>query len=256
MRAVAAIAGLVLKEIFRKKDFYVAFFLAGLILFWAQSLHFYNVKNVSRYLAEIGLALIFFFSVVLSAALAARQYPSEVANRTLALILSKPVSRAQLVLGKYLGAAVSSLAAFTLFFAVFLGVLWWKAGSVDWAVAAQTWYLFALNLAVFSAMAGFFSYTLTVSANVTISLTVYYLISLYGSGLRESAARMAPGAREALELLYFALPHFEFFDLRQRFVHGWEGISPDLLGFLGLYAFCYTAFFLLVSYHRIRKRAL
>ena len=57
MTPVLVIARLVIKEIFRKKDFYVALILIGVILFYAQGLQFYNVKNISRYLMEIGLAL-------------------------------------------------------------------------------------------------------------------------------------------------------------------------------------------------------
>ena len=179
-----------IKEIFRKKDFYVALILVGAILLFAQGMQFYNTENVSRYLAEIGLALIYLFSTILCGALAARQYPSEIQNRTGGLLLSKPIFRAQFVAGKYLGAFLAGFAAFTVFFVVFLGVLNWKTEQLAWPVAGQTFYLFALNLAVFSAMVSALSYALTASANLTVSLVVYYLISLYGASLRETAAAM------------------------------------------------------------------
>ena len=75
MRAAFAIAKLVIKEIFRKKDFYVALILTGVILFYAASLKFYNVSNVVRYLMEIGLALVFLFSAILT--VACRRFMSE-----------------------------------------------------------------------------------------------------------------------------------------------------------------------------------
>ena len=256
MKPVWAIAKLVIKEIFRKKDFYVALILIGAILLFAQRMQFYNTKNISRYLAEIGFALIYLFSIILCGALAARQYPSEIQNRTGTLLLSKPISRAQFVAGKYLGALLAGLAAFTAFFAVFILILNWKAEELAWPVAAQTFYLFALNLSLFSAMVCAFSYSLTASANLTISLILYYLISLYGASLRETAATMAVPARIACQLLYYAFPHFEFFDLRQRLIHGWEGVAPSLLGFLSAYAAVYVLFFLVVAYFSLRRRSL
>ncbi len=256
MRPVWAIAKLVIKEIFRKKDFYVAFVLMGVILLFAQGMRFYNAKNVSRYLAEIGLALVYIFSIVLCGALAARQFTSEVQNRTGILLLSKPISRGQFVLGKYLGSLLAGLAVFALFFGFFMTVLNWKTEQLDWRVAGQTFYLFALSLAVFCAMVSAFSYSLTVPANVTVSLTVYILISLYGASLRGLSEGFALPARTVCQALYYAFPHFEFFDLRQRLIHGWEGVAPQLLGFLTLYASAYVFLFLLLAYLSFRRRSL
>ncbi len=256
MKPVLAIAGLVIKEIFRKKDFYVALVLIGVILFYAQGLQFYNVKNISRYLMEIGLALIYLFSVILTLALTARQYPSEIQNRTGPILFAKPIRRSQFVLGKYLGAFFAGGAAFTIFYVFFLTIVWSKVGQISLVLAFQAFYLFLLNLMLVSAMASFFSYGLTVSANVTISLVIYILISTYGVGLRESAGGFSLPVRWACEALYFSWPHFEFFDLRHRFIHDWPGLSPVLLAALTAYALFYTIVFLILGSLSIRRRPL
>ncbi len=256
MRAVFAIACLVIKEIFRKKDFYVALILIGVILFYAQGLQFYDVKNISRYLMEIGLALVYLFSVILTLGLAARQFPSEMQNRTGQILFAKPIARSQFVLGKYLGSFFSGSVSFAIFYAIFLLIVWSKVGQVSWPVALQTFYLFLLNLMVLSAMSSFFSYSLTVSANVTISLVIYILINTYGAGLRESAAHFSTPVRFICETIYFSWPHFEFFDLRHRLIHDWPGLSFLLLSTLTTYAFFYTAVFLILACFSIRRRAL
>ena len=76
MGPVWALSKLVIKEIFRKKDFYVALILIAVILFYASQLQFYNVKNIVRYLMEIGLMLVFLFSVILTVSLASASEPS------------------------------------------------------------------------------------------------------------------------------------------------------------------------------------
>jgi len=256
MRAMLAIGGMVIKEIFRKKDFYVAFILIGVILFYASGLQFYNVKNIVRYLMDLGLMLVFLFSVILTVSLAARQVPSEVQNRTSFALLAKPISRWQFVAGKFLGSLFSGTAAFTIFYLLFLALIWAKAGSLSALSAVQTYYLFLLNLAVLAAMASAFSYALTVSANISVTLILYVLISTYGPGLKEAGAKLSWMMRLFYDGVYYLLPHFEFFDMRQRFVHEWQPVSAGLLGLLTLYALFYAVFFLLVGWIALRRRPL
>lgn len=256
MGAVFSIAKLVIKEIFRKKDFYVALILTGVILFYASGLEFYNVQNISRYLMEIGLLLIFLFSVILTVALAARQYPSEVQNRTCHVLLAKPISRAQFVIGKFAGSLLAGSACFVIFYALFLAVVWAKAGALSWVLAFQVFYLFLLNLAVVAAMASALSYYLTLSASVSMTLVLYLLINTYGPGLKEASGSLFWLSRRLAEAIYYLLPHFEFFDLRQRFIHDWSPVSIQLLAFLTGYAAVYTLIFLSVAWLKFRKESL
>jgi len=257
LRPLLALSNLVIREIFRKKDFYVAFLLIFVILFYVAQFQFYNVGNTVRYLIELGLLLIYFFSVVLTATLAARQYPSEVQNRTCHTLLAKPVSRISFITGKFLGSFAAGAACFSIFYAVFITVAWHKAGGgLSVLVAAQAFYLFLLNLFVFSAMVSGLSYYFTVGANVTSSIIVYLLINTYGPGLRDETAHLFWPARYLGEFVYYFLPHFEFFDLRQRFIHGWEALSPALAALLTLYAFLYAFLFLFLGWLKMRRQFL
>jgi ABC-type transport system involved in multi-copper enzyme maturation permease subunit len=256
MRNIRAIAALLIKEIFRKKDFYVALILMVVILFYASSLQFYNVKNIVRYLMEIGLGLIFVLSVILTTALAARQFPAETAQRTCQVILAKPVSRLQFVLGKFLGSFLAGSACFTIYYFLFLALVWQKAGSVSWVLAGQAFYLFILNLLVLAAMASGLSYYLTTSANVTATIIVWVLMNVYGAVLREASRGLFWLNRALGEAFYFALPHFEFFDLRQRFIHDWEALPGWLCGVLTVYAAFYAMFFIFLGWWKFRKQCL
>ena len=253
MKPIFAIAKLLIKEIFRKKDFYVALILIAVILFYSSQLRFYNVENVVRYLMDLGLMLIFYFSVILTVALAARQYPSEIQNRTCQVLLAKPIGRGQFVLGKYCGSLFAGMACFAVFYAVFLVMIWPKSPSISAGVAVETLYLFCLNLAVVSAMAGALSYFLTTSANVSVTLVLYLLITTYGSGLKESSRHLFWMNRFLGEGFYYLLPHFEFFDMRQRFVHHWGSVPLSLVFFLTAYAAAYVAVFLLIAWLKLKK---
>src|SRR5436190_9911838 len=98
-----AIAGLVVKELFRRKDFYVLFILTALITLILGSVNFFNEAHVVRYLKEICLFLIWTSSLVIAITTTARQIPVERESRTIFPLLAKPVTRAHVVLGKFLG---------------------------------------------------------------------------------------------------------------------------------------------------------
>src|SRR5438477_6830605 len=100
---IQAIAGVVIRELYRRKDFYVLFVLTALITLVLGSVNFFNEDKIVRYLKEICLFLIWVSSLVIAITTAARQIPAERENRTLFPLLAKPLTRSQLLLGKFLG---------------------------------------------------------------------------------------------------------------------------------------------------------
>ncbi len=254
MNSVIAIAGLVIKEIFRKKDFYVAFIFTAGVLFFSARIRFYNAANAYRYLLDIGLGLGVSLAVVLTTALCARQFPTEVQQRTCQVLLSKPVSRAHFILGKFIGCFAAGCTCLGLFFSVILIFAFSRSANISAAVAAQTFYFFCLSLGVLTALSIFLSFFMTTGANVSVSLTLYFLMSVYGITLHRSASAMPAASRWLLEALTVVVPHFGFFDMRQRFIHGWSAAPLSLTVLLTAYAFCYSGALLLGAWFIFRKK--
>lgn len=255
MNAVIQIAKLVVKEVMRKKDFYVAFVLTAVILCYAAQLKFYNVGNAHRYLLDIGLGLSFLFAVILTVALAAHQFPNELQSRTLHVLWAKPVSRGQFILGKFLGAYAAGMTCFTLFYLALILVAVTKT-SVPPVTALEAYALFGLCLMMVTALAEMLSYFVSTTIAVSLTLFLYAFISLYGFFARESARHLAPWVRWPIEAFYYLAPHFEFFDMRQRFIHGGAPIGPDVLLFLAAYAALYSALYLWIGWLRLRERSI
>lgn len=121
MNTVLAIAGVVIKELYRRKDFYVLLVLTALITGLLGMINFFNDPTIVRYLKEICLLLIWISSLVICITTAARQIPAEREQRTIFPLLAKPVTRWQVVLGKFAGcwfACGIALLVFYLFFAI------------------------------------------------------------------------------------------------------------------------------------------
>src|SRR5262249_32202932 len=124
MSKVFAIAIVVIRELYRRKDFYVLFVLTALITLVMGSISFFNDSHVVRYVKEICLLLIWISTLVIGIVTAARQIPAEKENKTIFPLLAKPVTRAHLIAGKFLGcwlAAGLALLVFYLFFSIISG---------------------------------------------------------------------------------------------------------------------------------------
>jgi ABC-type transport system involved in multi-copper enzyme maturation permease subunit len=256
MRSVRVMTKLLLKEIFRRKDFYVAFILGGIIVVYASSLKFYNVSKISGYLLETGLMLVFWFSAILTVSLAARQYPAERESKTLEVLLAKPISRLEFLVSKWAGSFAAGAMTFLIFFSVFLAVASARMDGFSWSVVLETGFLFLLTLFVLSAMASALSYYLTVSATVTLTLLLFLIMDAYGASLKSAGEHLAFPARAACAVFYYGLPHFEFFDMRQRLVHEWGPVPLWLVGALAVYAALYAVVFLAAAWMSFRRRTL
>src|SRR5476649_762274 len=120
MKNIFAVAGVVIKELYRRKDFYVLFILTIVICVIMASVNIFNDNQIVRYLKELCLLLVWISSLVIAITTTARQIPQERENRTLLPLLAKPLSRAQLIFGKFLGCWLACglvLICFYVFFA-------------------------------------------------------------------------------------------------------------------------------------------
>src|SRR5437763_14032922 len=72
-----AIGAVVIKELFRRKDFYALFVLTALITLILGSVNFFEEAHIVRYLQEICLFLIWTGSLVIAITTAARPIPAE-----------------------------------------------------------------------------------------------------------------------------------------------------------------------------------
>ena len=253
---IQAVAGIVIKELYRRKDFYVLFVLTALITLVMGGVNFFNEDKIVRYLKELCLFLIWIASLVIAITTAARQIPAERENRTLLPLLAKPVTRTQILLGKFWGCWLASgicLVVFYLFFAVISGVR-----EHQWPVAqyiqAVTLHWFMLGVVSALTVLGSLIFAAP-SSNNTITFVFVATILLLARHLNKFALKLSEPAQTIVYGIYYAVPHLELFDVRDLIVHNWETI-PWLvwLGALG-YAAVYGAVFLSAAAFLFQRKA-
>lgn len=253
---VLAVASIVIKELYRRKDFYVLFVLTALITLVMGSVNFFSQDNVVRYLKEICLFLIWVASLVIAVTTTARQIPSEREQRTLFPLLAKPITRSQLLLGKFAGcwlAAGLALAVFYFFFGVVAGLR-----EQDWPVLhyAQALFLHWCMLGIVCALTLLGSLVLAApSSTNTIVLVVTTGILLVGRHLNKVALTLDEPLQSVVYTLYYLMPHLEFFDLRDLIIHGWGLVRWTVVAGATAYAFVYMTLFLSLACLVFRRKA-
>jgi ABC-type transport system involved in multi-copper enzyme maturation permease subunit len=257
MNIIFALAGVVIMELYRRKDFYVLFILTAVITLMMGSVNFFNEAGIVRIVKDIAMLLIWASALVIAISTTARQIPAEREQRTIFPLLAKPVTRAQVIVGKFLGCWLAcgiALVVFYLFFAIVSGARehqwllgpYLKAFWLQWSFCGIVVGLVLVGSVLFTAP----------SSNATICFVIVLGILLLGGHLNKVALQMAEPLRTVVYSIYFVIPHLEWYDVRELIVN--ERLMPSFLdcGLATLYAAVYTSFLLFAAWILFRRKAL
>jgi ABC-type transport system involved in multi-copper enzyme maturation permease subunit len=257
MRTIFALAGVVIKELYRRKDFYVLFILTIVICVVMASVNIYNDNEIIRYIKALCLLLIWISSLVIAITTTARQIPAEREQRTLLPLLAKPLTRTQLIFGKFLGCWLACGLVLVCFYA-FFGALaasrehawpllnYFQAAFLHWMVLGVVIAMTLLGSLVFAAP----------SSNATICFVVVAAILCVGRYLDEVALKLVEPLRSVFYAVYFSIPHLEWaFGMRNLIVNDWPLIGWNFVGLAALYLLAYAAVFLIAACLVFRRKA-
>jgi len=237
---IRALVKLSFVELWRRNDIF-ALVLLGLALMAPLSMASpFGAEGASRYLDETALLLVWGFSVFVALGAGQRLFPPEFESRTIYPLLAKPISRGRLLVGKYVGAVAASWSALAFFYVLFVASVLLRGGAFAAELPQAVVLHFAfVALAVAVSLLG--SLLLTASANLTLSALVLVGMFFFGRRLPEYAEGLGPALSWVVKAVYALAPHAEFFDMRQRLVHGWGAVDGIVFAAVLLYAAVYVA---------------
>lgn len=244
------------KELIRKKDFYVLLFLFVALIIFFYNAAFFGIEDITRYLKDIGFSLISLFSIIIAISFSAKQIPSEIEFQTIYPILAKPISRTHLILGKFLGSLFISIIAFTVFYILYLSVIFSKGEGASLLLIIQSYILSILLLGFLSSFAVLFSLFFTVPANITIVFILYFFVYWYNGILRDLLTFSSQKISYLYNILYYILPHFEFYDTRIRLVHMWDPFPLWVITAISIYTILYISLIIWIASAAFRRKSL
>ena len=258
MNTIQAIAIVVLKEMIRRKDFYVLFVITALITLVMGSISIFNDQSIAGYLKELALLLIWICSLVIAVMTTARQLYAEKENRTIFPLLAKPVSRAQLLLGKFFGCWIATGLALFVFYLFVAIVSASREHTLDVGSYLVAFLLHWGALAVVVAMALLGSIIFAApSSNGTICLVVSIGILTLERHLSTVAIHTGGLAGKLLYGVYFITPRLDWaFAVRDFLI--FRDPMPGVLVTSGALLFYggYAALLILGSWLLFRRKAL
>jgi len=251
---VVAIAGNTVRDAVRNKVLYILLFF-GLVMIAASVL----VATLSyvereRILHDIGLSAIRLFGAAIAIFLGVGLVHREVERRSIYTILSKPVSRGQFLLGKYLGLVATLWMQVAIMSVGFVGIAM-AVGAPLGASHAVALTLVAAELAVVVAFATLFS------SFATPFLAACYSVGLYLVGhltrdLRLLGADAGSDSIASLTIwLHRLLPDLSAFNRSLEAVHG-VPIPADEVRWALVMGVAWVAGFLLIAVVTFERRDL
>jgi Cu-processing system permease protein len=173
MKQIIAVVVNTFRETIRDKVLYGILFFAVAFIMFTMVLGELSLHEEKRIIADLGLAGISFISLLLAVVLGVGMLYKEIDRKTLYPILSKPITRWQFVLGKYVGMNLTLLIQVVLMAVVFSIVLIIKGGRLTMPFLFSLYLIYVEILGVTSIAVLFSSFsTPFVSGMLTLGVFI------------------------------------------------------------------------------------
>jgi ABC-type transport system involved in multi-copper enzyme maturation permease subunit len=230
VRALArvwTIATNTVREAVRSKLLYVLLFFAVLMILSSTFLAALSYVERERILQDVGLAAIRLFGVAIAIFVGVGLIYKEVDRRTVQTILSKPLTRAEFLTGKFAGLVLAIWMQMAIMVVVF-GAVSLAGGAPLSATHAAAFLLTAIELALMVAIATFFS-AFTTPMLASFFSSALWLVGNLTRNLRDiGAASELESVRVATLWLHRLLPDLDSFNLSIEAAHGLPIAASDV----------------------------
>ncbi len=249
------IASNVFKEVIRDRVLYLVGVYAVFLMAMATLLPDVSGNAHEKITLDLGLAGIHLLGLVVTVFVGTGLINKEIDKRTVLVLISKPVSRVEFILGKHLGlvgvlAVLTTLLALILLAVLFIYQIPFTLESLLLAIAFTF-----LEMALLTAVALLFGVFTSSLLATLMTLGVYLMGHLSQDMVSLSKLTESPAFQRVAKGLYLVLPDLERLNLRNEAVYGME-LLPSTLTLLShvLYAVLYMAVLLTLAVNVFSRR--
>jgi ABC-type transport system involved in multi-copper enzyme maturation permease subunit len=258
MRVTAAIAISVFRESVRDKVLYNLVLFALLLMASSYLIGQLTAGQDVKIIKDLGLSATSLFGLFIAVFIGIGLVSKEVERRSIYSLMAKPITRSQLVIGKYCGLTLTlavNVAVMALALYAVLAYMSWKLGPearilwetppLDPAMLKAVVLIF-VELMLVTALALFFSTFSSpmLSAALTFGL---YVAGHFSGDLRNFQQVVdSPAAARFARGLYWVLPNLAQFDVKNDVVHGLH-VPIGYMAMAGAYAAAYIGMLLTIS---------
>ncbi len=245
MREIFLVAANTFRETIRNKVLYNILIFAAIVIVLSISFGEWSVFARVQVMQDFGLAAMSISGLLLAVFVGVGMLGAEVSSRTIYQMAVKPISRASIIVGKFLGLSLTLMLNFlltALFFTVSLLVI---GGSVNAGLCAAVLLIWVQMLVIVAAALFFSTITnTTVAAMLTIG---FYLIGMFNDLLDlDKAQQLGPLFAGLIKAVSMILPNLACFDIRSQVVYE-IAIQNGFIAYSILYGIFYAAMLVCAS---------
>ncbi len=252
LRRIWAIAGNTVREAIRNKLLYTLLFFAITLIATGVLISTLSYVEQERIIQDVGLAALRLFSAGIAIFVGVGLIHGEVDRRTIYTILSKPVSRTEFLLGKYVGLVLTTWLMLAIMSAVFVAVSLLYGAPFDSGHAAAL-LLTGVELLLLVAVATLFSAFTTPMLASLFAVGIYVVGHLTRDLYELGSLSKSDSVNLLTSILYRVLPDLESFNLTIQAVHGLE-IAASEIWWPVLYGFGYALVLLMLASRLFERR--
>ena len=240
------------RESARNKMFYLLVFFGILFALSSKLVSFLTIGDAMKVLKDTGLAAINFFCVLIAIFTGINLVYKEIEKKTIYNILSKPVTRDEFIIGKFLGLGLTMLTALGAMAGIFFLFVALSGGGLDLGIALY-FLMLLLELLVIVAISLLFSSFTTPILSFIFTVSLYLIGHVMWTFNEFKSYLKIPAWKAFTQVIYYLLPNLEKFNIKNEVVLG-TALDPWTLLFSVLYALAYILALLALAMLIFRKR--
>ena len=231
---------------------------------------FFSLGDDTKMFIDCGLATILICSLLVAIWTASLSVAEEIEGKTAMTLLSKPITRREFIMGKYLGIAQTTLWMILFFGVMLLSLIFFLKAGIDAKEASSQvtevqrmtttlrvlpgLALVFMEVAVMTSISVAISTRLPMLVNVTTCLAIF-VIGHLTPVLVVSAIRDVPFVKFVAQLLATILPALDNFNMSAAIAMD-QRIPAEYVGYNALYSLCYVTAIILLAFILFEDRDL
>lgn len=254
MNNIFPIAEYTIKENIRGKIFYIL--LLFLVVMVGSALVFSSLSpdTEARVIADIGLACIEIFTFMTGIFIAVNLVLTEIENRTIYMLMSRPLRRSEYILGRYVG-VITILLVNIFIMACFLMLLLHGVTKSSFT-PLFFWSLITIFFKIIIIVGIALTASLIFSSTVTaIAFSAFvWIIGHFSHELKILAQRITlPVTKALVAALYYLLPNFQYLNLKDR-LYIPDAVPMNIVFLVLVYALLYVTTILMVAIALFKRK--
>lgn len=247
LRRIFVIATNVFREVVRDRILYIIGFYALILSAAIRLLPEFAAATENKIFLDFGLAAMNVLGLIVAIFVGTGLVNKEIEQRTILVLISKPISRDEFIVGKHLGLSAVLALIIVAMTAIYLALMQFGIPYPLGSILLAALYLF-LQLSLISAIAIVFGvFTSSVLATL-LSFAVYFMGNFSQDLVQLGRLSKNPGLQRLTQGLYLVLPDLSRLDLKNQAVYGSELLpnSVTLIADAG-YGLLYTVLLLAIA---------